>query len=135
MRQRSHARVQAHQHQPRDGQHDEGDDEQDEAERDQRRRVEIADRFGEFVGDGGGDRRAGRQDRAGDAVRVADDERDRHGLAERAAEAEHDAADDADAGIGQHDVARHLPGGAAEAVGGFLQHRRHGLEHVARDRR
>ena len=45
-------------------------------------------------------------------VRVADHEGDRHGLAERAAEAEHHAADDADARIGQHHVAQHLPGGA-----------------------
>ena len=67
-------------------------------------------------------------------MRVADDEGHRHGLAERAAEPEHDAADDADPGVGQHDVAHHLPGGAAEAVGRLLQHRRHRLEHVARDR-
>ena len=58
-----------------------------QAERDQRRGVEVADRFGEFVGDGRGDGRAGRQDRAGDAVRIADHEGDRHGLAERAAQA------------------------------------------------
>ena len=42
-------------------------------------------------------------------VRVADDEGDRHGLAERAAQAEHDAADHADLGVGQHDVATPLP--------------------------
>ena len=48
--------------------------------------------------------------------------------------AEHDAADHADAGVGQHHVADDFPGGAADAVGRFLQHRRHRLEHVARDR-
>ena len=36
----------------------------------------------------------------GDLVRVPDDEGDRHGLAEGAAEAEHNGADDADAGKG-----------------------------------
>ena len=118
----------------RNRQHDEGDDEEDQAERDQRRRVEVADRFGEFVGDGRGDRGARRQDRRRDAVRVADHEGDGHGLAERAAEPEHDAADHADPRIGQHDVAEHFPGGAAEPVGGFLEHRRNRVEHVARDR-
>ena len=43
------------------------------------------------------------------SVRVADDEGHRHGFAKRAAEAEHDAADDADARIGDDDVARSLP--------------------------
>ena len=56
--------LDAHQHVAGGGEHDEGDDEQDEAERDQRRGVDVADRFGEFVGDGRGDRRAGRQDRS-----------------------------------------------------------------------
>ena len=36
---------------------------------------------------------------------------------------------------GQHHPPHHFPGGAAQAVGGFLQHRRHGLEHIARHRR
>ncbi len=67
-------------------------------------------------------------------MRVADDEGDRHGLAERAAEAEHDAADDADAGIGQHDVAHDFRGRGADAVGRFAQHRRHRREHVAHHR-
>ena len=96
--------------------------------------VEVADRLGELVGDGRRDGGAGRHDRGGDAVRVADDEGDRHGLAQRAAEPQHDAADDADAGKGQHDIAHHFPGGAADAIGRFLEHRRHRLEHVARDR-
>ena len=99
----------AQQHVARDRQHDEGDDEQDQAERDQRGGVEVADRLGEFVGDGGRDRGAGREERGRDAVRVADHEGDRHGLAERAAERQHDAADHADAGVGQHDIAHTLP--------------------------
>src|SRR5581483_2197698 len=64
----------------------------------------------------------------------ADDEGDRHGLAQGAAQSEHDAADDAGPGVRQHHAADHLPGGAAQAVGGLLQHRRHGFEHVAGDR-
>src|ERR1700722_4995034 len=43
----------------RDSQDDKGNDEQDQAERDQRRGIQVADRFGEFVGDGGGDGGAG----------------------------------------------------------------------------
>ena len=65
---------------------------------------------------------------------VADDEGHRHGLAQRAAKPEHNPADDADAGVRQHDVAHDLPSGAADAVGGFLQHGRHDIEHIARDR-
>ena len=36
--------------------------------------------------------------------------------------------------IRHHDVAEHLPRRAADTVGGLLQHRRHGVEHVARYR-
>jgi len=67
-------------------------------------------------------------------MRIADDESHRHGFAERAAKAEHDAADYTDAGKRQHNIARHFPGGAAQPIGRFLQDRRHGLEHVARNR-
>ncbi len=62
---------------------------------------------------------------------VADHEGDGHGLAQRATQPQHEAADDADAGEGQDDVAEHFPGRAANAVGRFLQHRRHRVEHVA----
>ena len=47
---------------------------------------------------------------------------------------EHHAADHADTRIGQHDIAQDFPGRAAKAVGRFLEHRRHGFEHIARDR-
>ena len=67
-------------------------------------------------------------------MRIADDEGHGHRLAERAAEAEHDAADHADAGVRQYDVARDLPGRAAESVGRFLENGRHGFEHIARNR-
>src|SRR5215831_2296717 len=88
--------LDAQQHVARDREHDEGDDEQDEAERDQRRSVEVADRLGEFVGDRRRDGGAGRQDRGRDLVGIADHEGDRHGLAERAAKPQHEAADHAD---------------------------------------
>ena len=63
-------------------------------------------------------------------MRVADDEGDGHGLAERACQGQHDAADDADPRKGDHDAAHDLPGGAADTIGRFLQDRRHRLEHV-----
>ena len=78
-----------------------------------------------------GDGVAWAEQAGGDAVRVADHEGDRHRLAERAAQPQHDAADDGDARVGNDDGAHHLPGGAADAVGGFLEHRRHRIEHVA----
>src|SRR5215471_7705479 len=114
--------------------HDEGDDEEDQPQRDQRRGIEVTDRFGEFVGDGGRNGGARRQQRGRHLVRVADHEGHRHGLAERPAEPQHHAADDPDPRVGQHDVANDLPCGAADAVGGFLEHGRNGIEHVARDR-
>ena len=76
----------------------------------------------------------GSKSEAGQAVGVADHEGHRHRLAERAAEAEHDRADDADAGLRQEHVAHDLPGGAADAVGALAQHRRDLVEDVARDR-
>ena len=71
---------------------------------------------------------------AADLVRVADDEGHGHRLAQRAAEAQHDAADHADLRVRQHDVPDDFPRRAAEAVGRFLEHRRHDLEHVAHHR-
>ena len=71
-----------------------------------------------------------------DPVRVADDEGHRHRFAERAAQAEHDAADDADLACTAArccQTTSHVV--AAEAVRRLLQHRRHDLEHVAHHRR
>ena len=59
-----HAPFDAQQQVARDRQHDERDDEQDEAERDQRRGIEIAHRFGELIGDGGRNGRARMQEQA-----------------------------------------------------------------------
>ena len=114
-------------------QHEEGQHEQQQAEQDQAGLMQPV-AFGKFGGDRRRNRGARGEYRTGDAERVADDERHRHGFAERAAERQHDAADDADAGIGDHDIAHDFPGGAADAVGGLFQHRRHGLEHVDRNR-
>ncbi len=41
------------------------------------------------------------------------------GFAERTAERQHNAADDADPGVGNDHIAHHFPGGAADAIGGF----------------
>src|SRR6516225_11065308 len=108
------------QHEAGGSQHNEGDDKQNEAERNQRGGVEVADRLGELVGDGRGDRRPRRQERSRYPVGVADDERHGHGLAQRPPQAQHDAADDADARIRQHDMADHLPCRASDPVGGLL---------------
>ena len=81
---------------PRDSEDDERNDKQDEAELEQRVQLQRPPaRLREFVGDGRGDRRARRKERCRDARRIADDEGHRHGLAERAAEPEHHAADEA----------------------------------------
>src|SRR5262245_22028359 len=119
------------QHVARDGQNDKRDDEQNEAERDQRGGVEVANGFRELVGDRGRDGRAGMQDGGRDLVGVADDEGDGHGLAQGAAEAQHDAADHAHPRVGQDHGPEHLPGGAANAVGGLLEHGGDGVEYVA----
>src|SRR3984885_15539971 len=69
------------QHRLRRGNDRERDEEEQQPERNERRGVQVAHRFGEFVGDCRGDRRARREERGGNAVGVADDESDRHGLA------------------------------------------------------
>ena len=68
-------------------------------------------------------------------MRVADHECDRHGFAQRPAQGQHGAAENAGARVGDHHLPHHFPGGAAKAVSGLLQHGRHGEENVARHRR
>ena len=65
---------------------------------------------------------------------VADHHRHRHRLAERAAEAEHDRADDAGARVEERRADR-LEARRAERVGAFALRDRHRLQHFARDRR
>ena len=102
---------------------------------DQRGLVQAFAGLGELVGQRRRDAVGGLEQRQRvELVEVADDEGHRHRLAERAAQAEHDAADDAGLGVGQHDLPDHLPGGRAEPVGRLLEHRRRDLEHVAHHR-
>src|SRR5690606_19561979 len=77
-----HARDQK----PRQHENDEGDEEQDAAEREQRAQVQAV-RLVEFVGKPRGDGRARIEQRRRQPVRIADDEGDGHGLAERSPEA------------------------------------------------
>ena len=59
---------------------------------------------------------------------------DGQGLAERAAEAEHGAADDAGLAVGQHRHPDHLPAGRAEGERGLPVQGRRLAEHLAGDR-
>ncbi len=119
----------------RDRQDDEGDQEQHQAEVDQRGLVQARRGLAELVGQRRGDAVGGLEQRERiELVEVADDERHRHRLADGAAEAEHDAADDAGLGVRQHDLPDDLPGGRTERVGRLLQHRRRHLEDVAHHR-
>src|SRR6185437_14276833 len=118
-----------------EGKDREGDHEADEAESNEARGVEVARRLGELVGDGRRDRRRGGQQGGRDVVRVADDEGHGHGLTQRAPQAQHDATDQTDTGIGDDDVAHDLPCRHAHAVGTLAQQDGYRLEHVARNRR
>ena len=72
--------------------------------------VQAGRRFAELVGQRRRDavRRLEERERV-ELVEVADDEGHRHRLADRPAEAEHDAADDAGLGVRQHDPPDHFP--------------------------
>ena len=72
-----------------------GHAEQHEADFKQRAQIQIAGGLVEFVGDDAGQRVAGREQRFDDLRRVADDHRDGHGFAERAAQSENDRAEQA----------------------------------------
>src|ERR1700682_5756254 len=84
-------------------------------------------RLVEFVGERRCNGIARLVERAADAVGIADDEGYRHRLAKSAAQAQHDAADDANLGIWEHDIAHHFPGVAADGVRGLFQYRRDDL--------
>src|SRR5260221_9857764 len=125
------APCQAQQQQLRQRQHHEGYGKQDEAELDQRRKIEVADRLGKFVGEGRCNAVSGLHERNAEPVSIADHESDRHGLTERPAQSEHDSADHSDLRVWQHHVPDHFPSRRAERVCGFLQYRRDNLEYVA----
>src|SRR6218665_43999 len=120
----------AHHHQLGGRQHHEGDHEQQKAQREQRGQVNVC-RLAKLVRQRRGDRGAGPEQRGGHAVSIADHEGPRHGFTERAAQSQHDPADDPLLGVGQHHAAPHRPGGAAQAVGGLAQDGRDDLEHIA----
>src|ERR1035441_702187 len=65
-----------------------GDKEQRQANLDQCRKIEIAGRFGEFVGEYAGHGVSGSKQRLGNFRTVADHHGDRHGFAKRAAQAQ-----------------------------------------------
>src|SRR5215469_8958181 len=68
-------------------------------------------------------------------MRVADHKGDSHRLAERTAEAQHDATHDTDAGVWQDDLPDDFAAGGPETICALLEDRRHGLEDIAHDRR
>ena len=88
----------------------------------------------ELVGDHRGKGVALSEQLVAEFGRVAD--QDRHGdrLADRPAEAEHGAADDARATVGEDSQADHLPAGRAEPERGLLVVGRHGRHHLTADR-
>ena len=47
---------------------------------------------------------------------IANDKGHRHGFTQRAPQTQHDAADHADFGIGQHHIPHDFPGGCSQAV-------------------
>ena len=66
--------------------------------------------------------------------RVADDHGDGHGFAQRAAQAENDGADNADARVAQDAHADHLPARGAQRQHRFALRVGHGRHHLARKR-
>ena len=91
-------------------------------------------RFGKFIGQRRGNAVGGLKHTDGvELVEVADDEGDRHGLANRPPKPEHDAADHPSLGIGQHYLGHHFPSGGTQAVGRFLEQGRRHLKNVAHD--
>jgi len=66
--------------------------------------MQIAGSFGELVGDNGGDRITGREERGANHRRVADDHGDGHGFAEGAREGQENGAHDAGTGKGYDDL-------------------------------
>src|SRR5208282_4002395 len=71
-----------------------GDKKQRQADLDQCRKIQIAGRFRELVGEYAGHGVSGSKQRFGNFRTVADDHGDRHGFAERAAQTQNDGAHD-----------------------------------------
>src|ERR1039458_6266729 len=79
-----------------------GDEEQCQANLDQCRKIQIAGRFGEFVGEYAGHGVSGSEQRFGNFRTVADHHGYRHGFAEGAAQTQNDGAYDSSPCIAQH---------------------------------
>ena len=110
------------------------DHHQDEPGVEHRRRVQGVHRRRELVGDPLGERGAGLRTARRGSARVADHERHRDRLAERAAESSTTAAPTPDAVLGRTMPADHLPAGRAERLGAVLELARDGQEQVAAER-
>ena len=96
--------------------------------------VHVAHRLGELVGDRRRHGVARREERGGDLVPVPDQHGHGHRLAQRAAQAEDDGADDAGAGVGQHGGDHRLPPGRAERQRGLPLGVGHREQHLPGDR-
>ncbi|MPM40442.1 hypothetical protein SDC9_87083 [bioreactor metagenome] len=91
--------------------------------------------FGELIGQRRGDAVGSLEDRQRiQLVHVADHEGHGHGLAQRAAQAQHHATEHASLGVGQHHFPDHFPGSGTQAVGRFLEQRGRHFKHVAHHR-
>src|SRR6266481_5596035 len=74
---------------------DDGDEEEREADLDERAEIDVAGGFGELSCNDAGEGVGGSEEGFADVGMIADDHGDGHGFAERAAETEHNGADDA----------------------------------------
>src|SRR5208283_4256365 len=113
--------------QPRQRVDDESHNEKSQPDLHQGAEIQIAGGLGELVGNDAGHGVAGCEQRLRHLGTVSDDHGHRHGLAQRAPQAEDNAAHDADARIAENAHADHFPARGAQ--------RQHRLTLVLRDRR
>ena len=93
--------------------------------------MQAAFRFREFIGQRRGNTVARHIQRSAvELIGVTDNKGDGHGFTQRAAQAEHDAANHPVFGERQHDAPNHLPRGAADPICGLFHHHRRLLEDV-----
>src|ERR1700687_4071836 len=122
-------------HDPRQRVDHNGDKEQRQAYLDQRGKIQIAGRFGEFVGEYAGHGVSGSKQRLGNFRTVADHHGYRHGFAERKAQAQNDGAHDSRPRIAQHTHADHFPARRTQRQHRFTLVLRNDSEHFAGDGR
>ncbi len=115
------------------------DDDSNEKERetdlDESAEVEIAGCLREFVGDDACQRMPRCEEAPADLGVIADDHGDCHGLAQSAAQTEHDGSNDADARVAENTNADHLPLGGSEGKDGLALAVGHCHHDVAGQRR